>query len=313
MALTDGLLTRHLLDEGTGTLAADSAGTRDGSLNTASWVNDATHGNVWNPTTLTHRITCSTGSLVTTNNLTVAFRARIDTLPAFNGRIVGHRIPSAGNISWLVYADGNQHMRFQVSGDGTNLATEATIGGTFFSLGTWFHTVVTFSAGVANFYKDGATTPYGVTNGTLDQTTIFDATTSPLYFGAYDDGDTSMLGLLSDVAIWNRVLTEAERTDVYNGTWTPAIRVLATLKELDGITGLPSTLENVRWAWFDTVPGAAQSVPVDYGTTLGIFSGVLEIPLPNTTLTAGQYGYLVLEHQASGRRQAYRLQVTENA
>jgi hypothetical protein len=90
-------------------------------------------------------------------------------------------------------------------------------------------------------------------------------------------------------------------------------RIVASLKELDGITPLPTLLTGVRWAWFDDEPGSAQSVPVDYGTDLTIDSGELEIVLPNTTLAFLSYGYLVLEHVASGRRQAYRLQVTEGA
>ena len=94
---------------------------------------------------------------------------------------------------------------------------------------------------------------------------------------------------------------------------SPIVSVSASLKELDGVTNLPTDLSGVRWAWFDTVPGVGQSVPIDYGTALSIQAGSLDLDLPNSTLTNGQYGFLVLEHVASGRRQAYRLQVSDSA
>jgi hypothetical protein len=92
-----------------------------------------------------------------------------------------------------------------------------------------------------------------------------------------------------------------------SGTVSPTLSV--TLTELDGITPLPSPLSSCRWAWYDANPGLG-GAPVTYGTALTITNGVLNLTLTGSTLTNGQFGYLLLEHVASGRRQAYYLQVT---
>jgi hypothetical protein len=88
--------------------------------------------------------------------------------------------------------------------------------------GAWHHVVVTLdvSAGssAGTCYIDGsggAMTDYGSTPDTAIQ-----STTAAFCLGAYEDagsGANFTDGVLDEVGIWNRVLTSAEVTELYNG------------------------------------------------------------------------------------------------
>jgi hypothetical protein len=155
----------------------------------------------------------------------------------------------------------------------------------------------------------------GASGNTITPPSGFNARSSATSGAGYNTSERSWAGGATGSLVFSMSLGAHATSIVFAINGGAATKLIsASLKELDGITNLPESLTGVRWAWFDTEPGTGQSTPIDYGTNLLIEnSGQLEIVLPNTTLTSGQYGYLVLEHVASGRRQAYRLQVIENA
>lgn len=56
-----------------------------------------------------------------------------------------------------------------------------------------------------------------------------------------------------------------------------------------------ANLSSLKWAWFDQVTPNLFAAPTDVGTAETTdANGVLTIPLPNTTKTAGQVGWLIV-------------------
>ena len=72
-----------------------------------------------------------------------------------------------------------------------------------------------------------------------------------------------------------------------------------------------ANLTNLSWSWFDAAPATGVS-PTDTGTgEITDASGNFVVAIPNTTLNAGQVGYLVVVNQASGWQGIYPLTVVE--
>lgn len=83
--------------------------------------------------------------------------------------------------------------------------------------GTWYHVVVTHASagnGTQTFYVDGVaqTTTYAVQDGGPIQNSA-----QPFRIGADDDGGIGRYfdGLIDEVGIWSKVLTQSEITDLY--------------------------------------------------------------------------------------------------
>jgi hypothetical protein len=112
-------------------------------------------------------------------------------------------------LEYLVYYDGS-NLRFCVSANGstpTSIANSQTISAT-----TWYF-FVGWHDSVAN------TINISVNNNTpaslSHSTGVFDGT-APFELGRNDEGASWLNGRLDSVSIWKRVLTSAERTQLYN-------------------------------------------------------------------------------------------------
>jgi hypothetical protein len=71
-----------------------------------------------------------------------------------------------------------------------------------------------------------------------------------------------------------------------------------------------ASLTSLRWSWFDSVLPGSYSAPTDQGTTESTDgSGNITLDLPNSTLTSGQEGTLVLSNSGGTLIGAYRLAV----
>lgn len=121
----------------------------------------------------------------------------------------------AGNREYILrYNSGNDRFDFLVSNDGTNsapLVTAATFGSP--SLATWSF-VVGWHDSVAN------TLNIQINNGTVDSaahtTGVFDGNTA-FEVGSRTIGSQFFDGRVDQAAVWKRVLTTQERTDLYSG------------------------------------------------------------------------------------------------
>jgi hypothetical protein len=103
------------------------------------------------------------------------------------------------NLAWV--GTGN-NMRF-VRPLGLNVDSAAAFGGT-----NWTHVAITLSGTNVVFYKDGASASSHVT-------TAISATNGTIRIGSRD-GAVYFSGLIDDALIFNRALTPAEITQLYN-------------------------------------------------------------------------------------------------
>lgn len=235
MALTDNLLHRWKLDEGTGTNAADSAGSRDGTLSSASdWNNDATYGWVY-VSSQTNYIDLGTAQLAAADftNLTVSFWCYPTTISADAQQFIMGLYDTGNNKrAFRFYVANDGDVGFQYTNDGTSTNLRTIIGSNTARLttGSWQHILIRLSQVAAEtptqmaawMYKDGSVA-----------SDINDAQATPedIFANAGGGGDSFVLGAddttpstafqgyLREICMWDRTISAAEVTDVYNENW----------------------------------------------------------------------------------------------
>jgi hypothetical protein len=90
--------------------------------------------------------------------------------------------------------------------------------------------------------------------------------------------------------------------------YNQSLRAECSLVDRTG-KALPN-LTAIDWAWFDSNTPASFIAPTDQGSTESTDgTGQIVVKIPNTTLTAGQIGTLVLRNQAGDIMGAYNLEV----
>jgi hypothetical protein len=116
---------------------------------------------------------------------------------------------STGSVEYIVYFDGG-NLSFHVSPDGTG--SSSVLNSQSISTGTWYF-IIAWHDATAN------TINLSVNNNaaasTAHSTGVHDGTAS-FYLGRNEEGLTYFTGRLDSVSIWKRVLTAAERTQLYN-------------------------------------------------------------------------------------------------
>ena len=94
------------------------------------------------------------------------------------------------------------------------------------------------------------------------------------------------------------------------GAYVSAKYVEITLVSKKGIT--QASLTALSWAWFDTSDIGSAVAPADKGTTeMTDGSGIINVELPNTGLSVGQSGILVLQSDDGLNFGTYLLTVQE--
>ena len=116
---------------------------------------------------------------------------------------------ATGSMEYLVYFDGT-NLRFHVSNNGT--ANVSVVNSASISANTWYFFVAWHDAAadainisVDNNAAASAAHGTGVNNGD-----------AALFLGHNEEGITYLSGRLDSVSIWKRVLTAAERAQLYN-------------------------------------------------------------------------------------------------
>jgi len=105
-----------------------------------------------------------------------------------------------------VFNDGRLYSQFNSEPDGN----KTTIFGPEVSLSTWYHCVLVYDGTGGMFYVDG--TSRGQKDGK------FDNTSSNIVIGSKDGGGNPWNGLVDDVRIYNRALSESEIQRLYDAT-----------------------------------------------------------------------------------------------
>jgi Concanavalin A-like lectin/glucanases superfamily len=118
----------------------------------------------------------------------------------------------SGTDGWNFAVDGGltrAYLQFQSSLGGSVVRTPITMP---LAAGTWYHIAANYDplTTTANIYLDGGNK---ITNAAMG---IYDAPTRSLRMGETPGAITAQIFAVSDVALWSRVLSDAEITSLYN-------------------------------------------------------------------------------------------------
>jgi hypothetical protein len=85
---------------------------------------------------------------------------------------------------------------------------------------------------------------------------------------------------------------------------------LTDVKLVDLENSSQASLTSLKWDWFDESSPNSFTTPTDQGTVEATdANGNITIDLPNSTLTSGQTGFLILRDATNNYIGAYRLDV----
>ncbi len=138
------------------------------------------------------------------------------------------------------------------NGAWSHFGNQETGFGTTYTLNTWYHAVFTIQSGIFSFYVNGqlilSAPPCCTINGFGFNNAL------PLIFGKDTPGITEYSnGILDDIGIWNRALTECEIQDLYNaqlGSFSnTAVTVNPTNAALgsNAILSVSSPIASLQW------------------------------------------------------------------
>jgi len=112
--------------------------------------------------------------------------------------------------------NSGSNMNFYIANG--SYTTARTVGANYqtnIGLNNWRHVVFTNDNNILKLYIDGMLISQNTNNGTT-----IGSSNDPLYFGGPNQPNTStdgyFAGLMDDIGIWNRALTQQEITDLYN-------------------------------------------------------------------------------------------------
>jgi hypothetical protein len=223
--LTTGLVGHWKLDEGTGTSAADSAGSNTGTLvNTPTWDTNVPSVRFTNPYCLTFN--GSDEYVTVPHNSNYNFSGGRFTIAGWLKRssitnrieyLVSKRNESTDTAFWNTYIDSSNKISiFIQSSVGNNISVLST--GTITDT-NWHHFAFAYNGlGTGTVYLDASSAGTQTSAGTLSGNS-FDNSTG-IYFGWALNGVSTRktTGSLDDVRIYNRALTQAEITELAAGS-----------------------------------------------------------------------------------------------
>ena len=162
-----------------------------------------------------------------------------------NGILAGSGNPGSSAEGWTIfYENGNLIFRLSVGGGGGDL--RAAVNGPVANDSEWHHAVLLIdqTAGVIKGFIDGAEVTGIGSGGPPDETFVTDgdgvSNGDPILLGARASGGFQFFGDLDDFAVWDRTLTSAEITGIYDAG--VAGNPLVAKDDSDG-DGMPNAYE----------------------------------------------------------------------
>ncbi|MCH1510442.1 MAG: LamG domain-containing protein [Akkermansiaceae bacterium] len=164
---------------------------------------------------------------------------------AQNGILAGSGNPGSSAEGWTVfYENGSLIFRISVGGGGADL--RAAVNGPVTNDSDWHHAVLMIdqTAGVVRGFIDGLEVTGVGSGGPPDETFVADAdgiaNGDPVLLGARASGGFQFFGAMDDFAVWDRTLTTAEVTGIYDAG--VAGNPLVSKDDTDG-DGMPNAYE----------------------------------------------------------------------
>ncbi len=216
----DGLVAYWPLDEGSGKVAHDVIGGNNGTLdNGPKWVAGADskmgEGAILFDGT-DDRVSIGSFDVVGGDGITIAcwFKASNLDTPGSDPRMVSKAIGGASADHWFMLSSsregGIKVLRFRLKTDGETGEKKAHPDGTI-ELDVWIHAVVTWDGATMRIYKNAVEVGSLAKAGELTVDPGVD-----MAIGNQPDGaeNRPFDGIIDDVAIWNRALTQGEIAEV---------------------------------------------------------------------------------------------------
>jgi hypothetical protein len=206
------------------------------------------------------------------NFLSVSCWVNFDSVAnnATGGRILGKWF--GANLSWLVAQKDNNGQRFLFAAQNPSGFTVYEATSNVLSTGQWYHLACTFKNASVRLFRDG---PEIASTAVLTAATTIGDYSSNARFGSQGSGDPSFLGLLDDVRIYNRILSDGEiRTLALRRgiAFERANRKLSVSTAAAPTGSLSSTLANATLS--------------SSGTLASGLTGTLSVTLADATLSA---------------------------
>ncbi len=280
-------------DEASGTNAADSAGTNNGTLasTAATWVAGKTNNAVHLNGTTNSYVSLPAGLVSTLSDFTIATWVKVDTNATW-ARVFDFGT-GTGNYMFLAPASGFNTIRYAIttsSGGGEQGITNNAV----LSPGVWHHVAVTLAGTNGVLYLDGAAV------GTNSAMTLHPANlggTTQNYIGKSQWADPNWIGSVDDFRIYNRALSPAEIGSLFNPPALPAAPTNVT-----ATAGSSALQVNLSW---NALAGAA-SYQVKRSTVSGgpyalVAAGLTATNFADPGVTSGTtYYYVVSAMNVSG-------------
>jgi hypothetical protein len=241
--IKDGLVSVWPLDEGSGDVAGDAVGSNNGEVlagygsGVAPVWTTGKFGGALDFDGVSSFVNCGSDASLQPATVTVSAWIKQASAVGYYAQVAGMATDTgAAESGYSIIGDdewfGPQGYSMWISGgaeaDGSYTATN-----TNFTLGEWTHIAVTYDGSRAEVYVNGApgATPHLSEVGDVDYTY-----TTAFYMGVYwtplsgyTDWWLPYEGLIDDVAVWNRPLTQDEVSWLYNGgVGNPAPKPLVT-------------------------------------------------------------------------------------
>ena len=210
---TAGLVGHWKLDETSGTTAADSSGNgNDGTMNSGlDATSDSGKGAVGNALRFLSNYGAISipddATLNPSNQITVS--SWIKTTNASTSRML-YKWDGGSNNDYILWKTGAGIPRFEINTSGGSVILSATA--VDINDGIWHHITGTYDGSTVSIYVDG------VFNNSIAHSGTLNDGTRPIVVGAENTtGATfSVNGQLDDVRIYDRAITDAEVTALYN-------------------------------------------------------------------------------------------------
>jgi trimeric autotransporter adhesin len=205
MALIDNLINYWKIDEGTGSTTRDIVNTRDDTITNATWSSSGRINNCLNFDGVSDYVTLpnTTGSAAYSANcisINIWFKTSAtgyyQYLLAVCGQYVAVRIGTSSN---------NGILGFTVSGSGSQMVSTGTANQ--YADGNWHMFTGTYDGTTVRTYIDSVYKNSGTY--TMGNTTDY-------CYISYNNTTQSFRGLLDEVGIWSRCLSQEEITSLYN-------------------------------------------------------------------------------------------------
>ncbi|HQV32367.1 MAG TPA: putative Ig domain-containing protein, partial [Calditrichia bacterium] len=212
-----GLVSYWSFDEQGGNVAINGAGSNNGTLhNGPQWrPNGGRENGALEFDGVDDYVDIGTMDISGGPGMTIALWMRADDFGVADARLISKATGVLDDEhNWMISTyDGGSALRFRLKVDGSTRTLISNTG--VLSLNTWHHVAVTYDGSQMRIFRDGTQVANQSASGAIDVSPSVPAAIGNQPAGA---GNEPFDGLLDEVRIYNRALSAAEITALFNGT-----------------------------------------------------------------------------------------------